>query len=105
MSRAIAPFGLRIPPDLRETLEAASKNNKRSLTAEIIDRLEYTVDDEMPYPTSHEMHLACSFLAGAMTAYVSDHGAITKKDIRAVDRYLKDKIDLYSESEPKKEDK
>lgn len=36
------PFGLRIPPDLREKLEAAAKRNNRSLTAEIITRLEYT---------------------------------------------------------------
>lgn len=43
MSRDIAPFGLRMPAELKETLEKLAKDNKRSLNAEIVSRLEFTV--------------------------------------------------------------
>ncbi len=39
MSRDIAPFGLRIPPELKSWLEQQAKNNGRSLNAEVIQRL------------------------------------------------------------------
>lgn len=42
MSRAIAPFGLRMPPELKKEIEESAKRNKRSLNAEIVDRLEET---------------------------------------------------------------
>lgn len=38
--RNINPFGLRMQPDLREKVEAAAKENHRSLNAEIVARLE-----------------------------------------------------------------
>lgn len=37
---SIAPFGLRMMPDLREKLEAAARMNGRSMNAEVIARLE-----------------------------------------------------------------
>lgn len=40
MSRAIAPFGLRIPPDLRHQIEEAAHDNRRSMNAEIVARLQ-----------------------------------------------------------------
>ena len=36
----IAPFGLRMQPELKESLEDAAKINGRSLNAEIVSRLE-----------------------------------------------------------------
>ena len=39
---AIAPFGLRIPPELRSKLEAAATDADRSLTAEILHRLQWS---------------------------------------------------------------
>lgn len=36
----IPPFGLRMQPDLKATLEAAARQNNRSLNAEIVLRLE-----------------------------------------------------------------
>jgi hypothetical protein len=40
MSRDINPFGLRMPPELRERLEASSKASGRSMNAELVARLE-----------------------------------------------------------------
>lgn len=40
MSRDIAPFGVRMPAELKETVERAAKENGRSMNAEIILRLE-----------------------------------------------------------------
>ena len=40
MSRDIAPFGLRMPPDLKDKIEAAAHANGRSMNAEVIARLQ-----------------------------------------------------------------
>ncbi|WP_139291294.1 Arc family DNA-binding protein [Paracoccus sp. SM22M-07] len=36
----IAPYGLRMPPDLKERVEASAKANNRSMNAEIVATLE-----------------------------------------------------------------
>ena len=40
---SIAPFGLRMLPDLRERIERAAAENGRSLNAEIVHRLELSL--------------------------------------------------------------
>lgn len=40
MAREIAPFPVRLPAELREKLDSASKDAGRSLNSEIVDRLE-----------------------------------------------------------------
>lgn len=42
----IAPFGLRMQPDLREKLESAATRNGRSMNAEIVARLERSLDED-----------------------------------------------------------
>lgn len=46
MSRNIAPFGLRMPEDMKKYLEDAAKANGRSLNAEVVFRLEKSIDQE-----------------------------------------------------------
>lgn len=46
MSREINPFGLRISPQLKSRLEEKAHQNRRSLNAEIADRLERSFADE-----------------------------------------------------------
>lgn len=43
----IAPYGLRMPPDLKERVEAAAKFNNRSMNAEIVA----TLEEKYPAPT------------------------------------------------------
>lgn len=52
----IPPFGLRMQPDLKARIEDAARANNRSLNAEIIARLESTLerDDTL---TDHERRL------------------------------------------------
>lgn len=40
LTRDIAPFGVRMPPDLKERVAAAAKANNRSMNAEIVAVLE-----------------------------------------------------------------
>jgi hypothetical protein len=37
--KRIPPFGLRLPPDLKERVQAVAKANNRSMNAEIVARL------------------------------------------------------------------
>lgn len=45
MSRDIAPFGLRLPADLKEQIAKSAKRNKRSLNSEMVGRLAASVDE------------------------------------------------------------
>ena len=50
MARSDPQLNFRIPADLRDRLEAAAKENKRSLTAELIERIEASfASDEQAY--------------------------------------------------------
>ena len=44
MSRDISPYGLRMPADLKAALERTSSDEKRSLNAEIVTRLQQTLE-------------------------------------------------------------
>ncbi|MYM37242.1 Arc family DNA-binding protein [Duganella sp. FT94W] len=44
MSRDIAPFGLRLPSDLKALIEGYARANKRSVNSEIVGRLENSVE-------------------------------------------------------------
>ena len=46
MSRDVNPFGLRMPPEVKEELEKLAEQNRRSLNAEIIVRLEESIKRE-----------------------------------------------------------
>jgi len=46
MSRDITPFALRMPPEIRTKIDQAAKENRRSLNAEIISRIEATISIE-----------------------------------------------------------
>ncbi|OOR87026.1 Arc family DNA-binding protein [Moraxella bovis] len=46
MSRDIAPFGVRMPSELKEYLTQKASDNKRSLNAEIVARLEVTMQQD-----------------------------------------------------------
>ncbi|MBS7542519.1 Arc family DNA-binding protein [Ancylobacter oerskovii] len=57
----IAPFGLRMMPDLRERIEAAARENGRSMNAEIVARLEASfeaeeVDEQSRYEADFERY-------------------------------------------------
>lgn len=45
-ARAINPFGLRLPPSLKERLETAAQLAGRSLNAEIVFRLEHSFGED-----------------------------------------------------------
>lgn len=52
MSRDIAPFGVRMPSELKEYLTQKAKENKRSLNAEIVERLEMTEHQDYQHSNS-----------------------------------------------------
>ncbi len=45
---SIAPFGLRMLPELKQRVEAAAQENNRSMNAEIVARLEQTFIGNLP---------------------------------------------------------
>lgn len=44
--RNIAPFGLRMPEELREAIQQRAKNNGRSINSEIVQILQETLDTD-----------------------------------------------------------
>lgn len=44
MARSDPQMNFRIPAELKERLEVAAKNNNRSLTSELVSRLEASLD-------------------------------------------------------------
>lgn len=42
-----APYPLRMPDEMREQLKECAHNNRRSLNAEIVARLEKSIDEEV----------------------------------------------------------
>lgn len=46
MNRQIAPFGLRIPEDLKDWLKQQAEQNRRSLNSEILARLEESKEQQ-----------------------------------------------------------
>ncbi|UOG91796.1 MAG: Arc family DNA-binding protein [Candidatus Thiothrix sulfatifontis] len=46
MNKQIPPFGLRMPPEVKEQIEKLAEQNRRSLNAEIIVRLEQSIRQE-----------------------------------------------------------
>ena len=43
MSRDVNPFGVRMPPEIKAELEKLAEQNRRSLNAEIVVRLEESI--------------------------------------------------------------
>ena len=50
--RDINPFGLRLPPEIRHSVEVAAGNNRRSMNAEIIARLTESFIEKPTEPKS-----------------------------------------------------
>lgn len=46
MSRDVNPFGVRMPPEVKAELEKLAEQNRRSLNAEIVVRLEESIKRE-----------------------------------------------------------
>ena len=55
MARDINPFGLRMPQDLKKRIEKSAKTNRRSINAELILRLQDSIEkDPLFIPEIHE---------------------------------------------------
>lgn len=46
--REINPFGLRLPPELKQALEREAKANHRSLNAEVVSRIKMSIEGTAP---------------------------------------------------------
>ncbi len=60
---SIAPFGLRMLPDLRQKIEDAAKASGRSMNAEVVSRLEQTFSATSVTPDSSALHALAIRLA------------------------------------------
>ncbi|HHP7419519.1 Arc family DNA-binding protein [Providencia alcalifaciens] len=56
--RSIAPFGVRLPDDLKERLTVRAAQNGRSLNSEIVMILQDAVDSASSSPKSNAEHQA-----------------------------------------------
>lgn len=66
--KQLPPYGLRIPPELKDRVQDSAKANNRSMHAEIIAALER----EFPQPTIN-LHELAAFLEG-VSSEMQEHG-------------------------------
>ena len=78
MSRDIAPLSIRVPPELRERLEAAAASAGRSLNTEITRRLEASFAPLSAPKTLEEAHLLVSQCMERYTAAVDAYTDLAK---------------------------
>ncbi|STY93394.1 Arc family DNA-binding protein [Moraxella bovis] len=98
MSRDIAPFGVRMPAELKEYLTQKAKENKRSLNAEIVERLEMTEFQDYQHSNGFyfliqdfkELEKECERLQDEIGEYSNDIQSVNLKV--SIDE-LRDKID------------
>ncbi len=74
----IAPFGLRMQPDLRAKLEDAASASGRSLNAEIVARLEASFEAATTSPEYEHALSKAMTLAQALDAYYAELGKIQR---------------------------
>lgn len=55
MNREIAPFGVRMPPGLKARIENSAHDNRRSMNAEIVARLEKSFDEAVEGPIADRL--------------------------------------------------
>lgn len=92
--RNINPFGLRLQPELKARLEAASKHNRRSLNAEISARLEESFAGE-PQRQPLSEHDAAIHTLTAMYQETLDRIAEWKNSASSISEM--EKIELMQE--------
>ncbi|EAM9413087.1 Arc family DNA-binding protein [Salmonella enterica] len=84
----IAPFGLRMPEDLKEKVAERAKSNGRSMNAEIVHILQDALNSE---PDSKELE-GISFL------HADDSGVQYFNDPDSIAKYIEEKTDAFKKS-------
>lgn len=90
---AIAPFGLRMQPDLKDHVDEAAKANNRSMNAEIIARLEKSFADASGTPDLS--------LPEALEAHGGDKCALLASETLRL-RKLFERLERHNEVKPDK---
>lgn len=100
MSRVDLQVNFRMPASLKDELEALAKRNRRSLTAEIVARLERSISDtdemgisdrdrmnpEHPFylPATEQMPITRGVSKEKLLASLDQDSPVTKKDLNEV---------------------
>lgn len=71
----IAPFGVRMPPDLKQRLEISAKNNNRSLNAEVVFWLQKAMDELDNGDARYAQFTIVDGLGGNSERTISDKGS------------------------------
>lgn len=90
-SRTAEQFVVRFPDGMRDRIAEAAKNNKRSMNAEIIARLESSLSSEKA-PDPDQLQQITEDVTGRVTVIIekSVHAGIEQAIGRAMREYLKD---------------
>lgn len=84
MGRDINPFGLRMPPELKKRIEKSAKTNRRSMNAELVLRLQDSVErDPMFVPDIRETAETYT-LTQDQTALLSAYNELTPRQRQAL---------------------
>ena len=78
MAKDYTQVNFRIPTKLKEDIEKAAQGSERSITAEIVARLEKSFDQTDNFATKAELQAQVSYLEGVIEGYDSVIKKITE---------------------------
>lgn len=84
MGRDINPFGLRMPPDLKKRIERSAKTNRRSMNAELVLRLQDSVEREPLFVPDVQETAASYALTQDQSALLSVYNSLSPRRRRAL---------------------
>lgn len=90
---AIAPFGLRMQPDMKERIEKAAEANNRSMNAEIIARLEMSFSELAAGAAVSALVADQSELLVRQAELIERQGAISESVIETINQAIADALE------------
>lgn len=90
MARTDPQINIRIPAELKEQIEAAAAAKKRSMIAEIVDRLEVSFRNEQLFPLDRDPKAIEEAIAFAVGRVLEQKGFLDKLAEKILGRAKKD---------------
>lgn len=97
MSRDISPFGLRMPSELKKAIEDSASHNRRSLNAEIVDRLESSFKASGEVQSNDSKAMKYAVTAPNFMQFAVEHFVPVRAALAINQNYSEDIADAFNQ--------